>query len=93
MKSSFVSRIKNSLTYRVNRKLETLLWKQLDLKWQLQSGIVVKIKSQAEWVIYNDIFVDREYDLPIQQVAAAGWSGRPLHILDLGANVGFLHLG
>ncbi|NEO44545.1 MAG: FkbM family methyltransferase [Moorea sp. SIO4A3] len=43
-------------------------------------------------MIYNDIFVDGEYDLPIKQSLASGLSGQPLNILDIGANVGYFTL-
>ena len=42
-----------------------------------------------EWRIYNDIFVDREYDIPITETLAR--TGR-ITILNLGANVGFFDL-
>ncbi len=54
------------------------------------------VTSKAEWVIYNDIFVDGEYDAPIQafidqwqtEHQNSAEKNAPL-VLDLGANVGF----
>ena len=85
LKSSLqINKIKNNL----NKKL----WQSLGLKWKLRSGLTVKIESQAEWVIYNDIFVDREYDIPINKTLESNLDERPLTIIDIGANVGFFTL-
>lgn len=65
------------------------LWNKINLGWKLSSGLTVKVKSHAEWKAYNDIFVDREYDLPIQQALESRRDHRPFTFLDLGANVGF----
>ena len=65
------------------------LWKKLNLEWKLCSGLTVKVQSHAEWKAYNDIFVDREYDLPIEQALAARHNPHTFTFLDLGANVGF----
>jgi FkbM family methyltransferase len=40
-----------------------------------------------EWIIYNDIFVEGDYDLPIQNILKS--SDSAINIVDLGANVGF----
>ncbi len=61
------------------------------LCWTLESGLLVEVRSVAEWVIYNDIFVNGEYDLPIRAVARSCTENR-LEILDIGANVGFFTL-
>lgn len=75
--------------WEIKEKWQNLLYKGIELQWKLPSGLKVKIKNKAEWVIYNDIFVDGEYDLPIQQTLASCSYEQPLNILDLGANVGF----
>src|SRR5690349_7999836 len=61
------------------------------LGWTVRSGIKVEVTNDSEWVIYNDIFVDGEYDIPIQQ-ALSSEHRRPLNVIDLGANVGFFTL-
>ena len=63
------------------------LWSILSPDWTLPSGLTVTVESFAEWVIYNDIFVDREYDVPIRH--AIEHAGPNPVILDLGANVGY----
>jgi FkbM family methyltransferase len=80
------------MIYKINQRLKSLLYKQLALEWKLRSGLNVQVKSQAEWVIYNDIFVDGEYDVPIQRIIESKLDEKPLHVLDLGANVGFFSL-
>jgi FkbM family methyltransferase len=65
------------------------IWKKLNLEWKLCSGLTVKVQSHAEWKAYNDIFVDREYDLPIEQALAGRHNPHTFTFLDLGANVGF----
>lgn len=37
----------------------------LGLRHQLPSGIDIEVASLADWNIYNDIFVDGEYDRAI----------------------------
>ena len=66
------------------------LWSILSPKWTLPSGLEVTVASKAEWVIYNDIFVDGEYDVPIRH-AVAHAAARSV-ILDIGANVGYFAL-
>ena len=65
------------------------IWKKLNLEWKLGSGLTVKVKNHAEWKAYNDIFVDREYDFPIEQALAARHNPHTFTFLDLGANVGY----
>lgn len=65
------------------------IWKKLSLEWKLCSGLTVKVQNHAEWKAYNDIFVDREYDLPIEQALASRHNPHTFKFLDLGANVGY----
>jgi FkbM family methyltransferase len=71
-----------------SRILYQSLYSLLNLEHTLDSGLTVKVASKGEWWIYNDIFVNGEYDVPIH--AALGTSSaRPFVVLDLGANVGY----
>lgn len=76
----------------IKNNLKKKLWRKANLKWTLRSGLIVSVESWAEWVIYNDIFVDGEYDTPIKKVLASMEISKNLNILDLGANVGFFTL-
>jgi FkbM family methyltransferase len=64
------------------------LYSMLNLEHTLDSGLTVKVASKGEWWIYNDIFVNGEYDVPIQAALKTA-SDKPFVVLDLGANVGY----
>ncbi len=64
-------------------------WKKLYLSWTLLSGLTIKIENASEWIVYNEIFVDGEYDLAIKQVLNSLKPDQVFRCLDLGANVGF----
>jgi FkbM family methyltransferase len=71
-----------------SRILYQSLYSLLNLEHTLDSGITVKVESKGEWWIYNDIFVNGEYDVPIQAALQVS-SAKPFVVLDLGANVGY----
>lgn len=77
----------------LNEYVNQYLWSRLSPEWTLSSDITVKVKSRAEWVIYNDIFIEGEYDTSVSKVVNSGVEN-PL-ILDIGANIGYfaLHFG
>jgi FkbM family methyltransferase len=72
-------------------KIRAVRFLRYQLGWTVRSGIKIEVTNDSEWVIYNDIFVDGEYDLSIQQ-ALLSERRRPLNVIDLGANVGFFTL-
>jgi FkbM family methyltransferase len=78
-------RIKSELLYR-------RLYRILHLEYTLQSGVTLKVDSKGEWWTYNDIFVNREYDLPIRTALQSRSTEHPFTVLDLGANVGYFAL-
>jgi FkbM family methyltransferase len=78
-------RIKSELLYRH-------LYQILHLEYTLESGVILKVASKGEWWTYNDIFVNREYDLPIQTALQSRSPEHPFTVLDLGANVGYFTL-
>lgn len=74
-------------------KLRNQLFRWLDLRWNIAPDLSVRISSYGDWLVYNEIFVAREYDGAL--VIALDFAARensPIHILDLGANVGFFTL-
>jgi hypothetical protein len=87
-----LGKILNSLKYRIKRSSQNNSWRNLDLNWTLRSGLSVAVESQAEWVIYNDIYVDGEYDLAIQKALLSFQEKEDFLLLDIGANVGFFSL-
>jgi FkbM family methyltransferase len=60
------------------------------LKALLRTGVEVEIRSHVDWCLYNDIFVDGEYDPAISCLVDSNKA--KLRILDLGCNVGFFLL-
>jgi FkbM family methyltransferase len=81
-----------SACWKAQNHLHALLLTRVNLEWKLASGIVLRVKSPADWGIYNDIFVENEYDLPLRETMSRATGGGPVRILDLGANVGFFAL-
>lgn len=67
-----------------------MLWRRLSPNWTLPTGIRLDVTCAAEWIIYNDIFVDREYEAAFAAMESfhSDKSGKAL-VLDLGANVGY----
>lgn len=78
---------------RLKRTLRKFVWMRLNPSWTLPSGILIRVLSYTDWMIYNDIFVDGEYDEAINHVLSASRDDtRGACILDLGGNVGFFTL-
>lgn len=65
------------------------MFESLNLAWDLPSGVHIRLGNYGEWVVYNEIFINGEYDLAINKAFDSRLRGSPLRILDLGANVGF----
>jgi FkbM family methyltransferase len=76
----------------IGERIEHACWRHLGLRWRLRSGVEILVRSRAEWVIYNDIFVEGEYDPALERAIRNAPPGLPLTILDLGANVGYFSL-
>ncbi len=77
---------------RMKRDFQSRVFRSVDLRWHLSSGIDVEVLSPTDWSLYNDIFVEAEYDgaiLDLLHRAAGRGTGT---VLDLGANVGFFEL-
>ena len=78
--------------------LRRFVWSLPNLRRELRSGLVLTVASPADWVLYNDIFVENEYDPAIDLALERVDAGRPLTpltpltIVDLGANVGYFTL-
>jgi FkbM family methyltransferase len=70
----------DSVAFRHGRRLDHVL----------PSGLRVAVCDRSDWNVYNEIFVDGEYDVPIRTVLDSGRQG-PC-IVDLGANSGYFGL-
>jgi FkbM family methyltransferase len=85
--------IKRILPPHLLRALQRRYYKGAQLNFTLASGVHVEVLSHVDWCLYNDIFVDGEYDKPIETLVSLARDGRgELRILDLGSNVGFFLL-
>lgn len=77
----------------VRRRVRMLLFDWLDLSWITPTGVAITLGNYGDWVVYNEIFVSGEYDQALSLAFdAAHADGRPLQIVDVGANTGFFTL-
>lgn len=90
-------RIKSTLPPRVTSALKgarssyrAWRWRSRPLQHTLPSGLRVDITSFSDWVVYNEVFVDGEYDEVIDD--AMHRERTDLWTLDIGANVGMFTL-
>lgn len=85
--------ILKKITKRIRRaRMDRQHRRRLGVEWTLPSGLTVHVEDQGEWLIYNDIFVDGEYDYPIKEALQSTSSKELVTIVDVGANVGFFAL-
>ena len=75
---------------RLSRYVQWRYFSAAKLRWKLASGVQIEILSPVDWTLYNDIFVDGEYDVAIER--ALNCQKQEISVLDLGANVGFFIL-
>lgn len=75
-----------------SRLIYGTLYKMLGLECTLRSGLTLQVASKGEWWVFNDIFVNGEYDVPILQSLQDCPPRDSLTVLDLGANVGYFTL-
>lgn len=69
-----------------------LVWRLPNLVWTLPSGLRLEVRSPADWVLYNDLFVGGEYDGALDLLVELSRGRERIEILDLGANVGYFSL-
>ena len=74
------------------RHAQDALFSFLRLKWTLVTGIGLEVRSRTDWTLYNDIFVDGEYDEAIHSLISLLSRRDDALVVDLGANVGFFEL-
>jgi FkbM family methyltransferase len=79
----------------ISTKIEAMIrfacWRILQPQISVSSGAAT-IRSDSDWLVANEIFVDRDYDDAILQALSSGEGTHSTRILDLGANVGFFSL-
>lgn len=84
--------VRKLLPQRAAEALRRFVWSLPNLRRELRSGLVLTVGSPSDWLLYNDIFVEHEYDAAIDLAVERTGAGRPLTIVDLGANVGYFTL-
>jgi len=84
--------LRRLLPARARARLRLAMFDWLDIAWGLPSGVLVRLHSYDEWIVYNSVFVDGEYDEAIRMAMELADPDRPLRVLDLGAHVGFFGL-
>jgi FkbM family methyltransferase len=84
--------LKDKIVFRVKNSIQSAIISLLGLKVTLSSGITIRIESYADWIIYNEIFVDGEYREAVDLALSTLDKDRPPSFVDLGANVGFFTL-
>jgi FkbM family methyltransferase len=84
--------IRKLVPLRAKQLLRRSAWQQIRLTWKLSSGLIVPIRNDSEWHIYNEIFVNCIYDAPTLMALAGTITDREFIVVDLGANVGLFSL-
>ena len=75
---------------KIKSEVRTYFWKLLKLKFKLKSGLRVTINNDTDFVVFQEIFINKEYETAINSFLSQDLND-PL-ILDLGANVGYFSL-
>jgi FkbM family methyltransferase len=69
--------------------VQKYLWRRMRLHWTMPSGVRLEVTTLSDWIHFNNIFTDGEYDSSIRMALE---NRRHIEILDLGANIGFFSL-
>lgn len=81
-----------SMSFKIKSSVLNNVLQFCSLNWTFRSGVYIQVKNIADWVVYSDIFVDGEYDEPINNALVMRANESPLNFLDIGANVGYFSL-
>lgn len=84
--------LKRLLPTRFVRRVQTKIFEEMKLRWTLGSGTRIQVLSRADWTLYNDIFVEGEYDPALIALVQNLSGDSKALVVDLGANVGFFSL-
>ena len=78
---------------RLRARARQWMFQWLDLTWTTRSRVHLRVAHFGEWILYNEIFVNGEYDHALAlALDAPREAGSPLQIVDLGANIGYFTL-
>lgn len=85
-------RVVRTLRFHLRRWLRRHAWKALGLRAGTAVGLAIPIRDEADWILFDDIFLEGEYDRAISELLERAPVDRRIEILDLGANVGYFTL-
>ena len=89
MNSQFIKRL---LPVGFARLVQARLFERLRLTWTFATRIKIQVLSRTDWTLYNDIFVEGEYDAALAAAVQVISADNKVLVVDLGANVGFFSL-
>lgn len=81
--------IRQFVYHRLWDPLRSLCLSRFGLTTVLRSGLKVSVRNFSDWIIFNEILVNGEYDTAIEHTLSQLAPGRRVNVVDLGANVGF----
>lgn len=87
---TLTSLLKRTCPQRLQRLIHDKVYKYLGLGYHLDSGVQISVESKTDWLVYNDVFLNCEYDAAIFPLRAHPPASAT--ILDLGCNTGFFIL-
>lgn len=85
-------RVARTLRFHLRRWLRRHAWKLLGLRAGTAVGLTIPIRDEADWILFDDIFLKGEYDRAISELLEQAPGDRRIEILDLGANIGYFTL-
>lgn len=86
------SRFSSPVKWRLGSAMDRFSWRRVGLHRVLSTGLRIQVEDWSEWIIFNEIFVDGDYDEPIRLAIERAGRGAVMNVWDLGANVGFFAL-
>jgi len=84
--------IREKVLFRLKNAVYSTLISRANLKTTLSSGVSLRVEDYADWIIYNEIFVNGEYRKAVEFSSSTIPNDRKANFVDLGANVGFFTL-
>lgn len=84
-------KIPRDLCWQLAMILRRTFLAHLGLKHTLPSQLVVKVANPSDWHVYNEVFVDGNYDCAIAEALLEAGEAK-LQVLDIGANAGYFTL-
>src|SRR5262249_42707470 len=80
--------IREKVLLRLKNAVYSTLISRANLKTTLSSGVSLRVEDYADWIIYNEIFVNGEYRKAVEFSSSTIPNDRKANFVDLGANVG-----